>query len=309
MEYSKQNYNLLIAKKTEKIVTAIYLVSQFLKDTESIKKNIRVEADNLLKYGNKIAYIDLQDAGEIFVLYKNFLDSVSLLISYLTISKDVNLISRMNSQIVIEGLRILENILIKKQFTLSKESLYINNEEDLLKLVKDKDIENQNISQNTSFDVFTERNKNIEENFNKENKEEFLFKNFKKEKDTINLSPKGQSIKDIKNIDKNKSEIIETKNIQELNKVNKINNKISKIVNKDNTPKTIKKPKNQDRKDNRREQILSLFARGTEVSINDISKKIIGCSVKTIQRELNTLLEEKKINKIGEKRWSKYILI
>jgi DeoR/GlpR family transcriptional regulator of sugar metabolism len=59
---------------------------------------------------------------------------------------------------------------------------------------------------------------------------------------------------------------------------------------------------------NRRSQIISLFTKGTEVSINDISKKIIGCSVKTLQRELNDLVSEGKINRVGEKRWSKYIL-
>ena len=29
---SKENYNLLVAKKTEKIITAIYLISQFLSE-------------------------------------------------------------------------------------------------------------------------------------------------------------------------------------------------------------------------------------------------------------------------------------
>jgi DNA-binding HxlR family transcriptional regulator len=45
-----------------------------------------------------------------------------------------------------------------------------------------------------------------------------------------------------------------------------------------------------------------------EVSINDIAKKVIGCSTKTLQRELNNLVQEGKIKRIGDKRWSKYIL-
>jgi hypothetical protein len=43
MENEKQYYNLLIAKKTEKLVTAIYLISQFLKDKENIKTESIVE--------------------------------------------------------------------------------------------------------------------------------------------------------------------------------------------------------------------------------------------------------------------------
>lgn len=284
MDSSKQNYNLLIAKKTEKIVTAIYLISQFLKDNENIKRDMRGEANQLLKYVNLIAY--QKELNDIFVLYKNSLDSVSILVSYLTVARDANLISRMNTEIVIEGLRILENILIKKQFTLSNENLYINDEEELIAILKEK--ENVKINFNTSFDVLTERNKNI-------NEEEI--KNLKKEKVVAvgTTAPKGQLEESIKDIVEKVAPI-------------KIAKKEEEKENKIKRNSVIKKPKNQDRKENRREQILSLFTKGTEVSINDISKKIIGCSVKTIQRELNSLLEEKKITRIGEKRWSKYTL-
>lgn len=287
MDSIKQNYNLLIAKKTEKIVTAIYLISQFLKDNENLKKDIRDEANQLLKNVSLIAY--QKDLNDIFVFYKNSLDNVSILISFLTVAKDANLISKMNTEIVIDGLRILENILIKKQFNLAKENLYINEEEDLMNLIKEK--ENLKINLNTSFDVLTERNKNTEDED---------AKIYKKEKTVSvgNTVYKGQYSESIKDTNNN---------------LNPNEDKTSTIR---YSPKDIKtkkdnfskKPKNQDRKENRREQILALFAKGTEVSINDISKKIIGCSVKTIQRELNDLLEEKKILRIGEKRWSKYIL-
>ncbi|MEN9338402.1 MAG: hypothetical protein RI945_127, partial [Candidatus Parcubacteria bacterium] len=111
------NYNLLIAKKTEKIVTAIYLISQFLPKEESIKIELRKEANKLLKDMFSLAFND--DAEEnIFALYKKSLDSVSLIISYLYVAKDAGIISRMNIDIVIESLRILENILNKKQFLL-----------------------------------------------------------------------------------------------------------------------------------------------------------------------------------------------
>jgi len=63
----------------------------------------------------------------------------------------------------------------------------------------------------------------------------------------------------------------------------------------------------EDRKSSRREQVLSLLSR-EPISIKDISEKIVGCSEKTIQRELNTLLDERKIQRIGEKRWSRYTL-
>lgn len=62
------------------------------------------------------------------------------------------------------------------------------------------------------------------------------------------------------------------------------------------------------RKVSRREQILSLFVKGHDISIKDISSKIKGCSEKTIQRELNALVFDHIIERIGEKRWSRYVM-
>ncbi len=285
MENDNNYHNLLIAKKTEKLITAIYLISQFLKDTENIKIEIRNEANKFLKNINILIF---NDDENIFDLYKKALNSITLLISYLTIAKDTNLISKMNCSIIIEALRILENILVKKQFVFSKNDILILEEENLLSFSNEKQI--QTINKNTSFDILSERNSKF--NFNdldlsfKDKKNQKIEK---EEKSINDKNHKGQIIKDIK---KDKSLELENKYIKPI------------ILNNN----TNKAKQNKDRKDNRRDQILGLFSRGVEVSINDISKKIIGCSIKTIQRELNDLVIENKLKKIGEKRWSKYIL-
>jgi hypothetical protein len=64
----------------------------------------------------------------------------------------------------------------------------------------------------------------------------------------------------------------------------------------------------QMKKMSRRDQILALFVKGVDVSIKDIAARIKGCSEKTIQRELNALLYDNVIERIGEKRWSRYVL-
>lgn len=61
------------------------------------------------------------------------------------------------------------------------------------------------------------------------------------------------------------------------------------------------------RQSSRKSEILSHLS-DTPQSIKDIASKVIGCSEKTVQRELNSLLEERAIVRIGEKRWSKYLL-
>ncbi len=67
-------------------------------------------------------------------------------------------------------------------------------------------------------------------------------------------------------------------------------------------------PQQKDRKLGRREMILAILTKEEPLTIKDIAKKVRGCSEKTIQRELNTLVFERKAKREGEKRWSKYML-
>ena len=62
------------------------------------------------------------------------------------------------------------------------------------------------------------------------------------------------------------------------------------------------------RQDSRRNEILDMLSTHP-INIKDIAQKVLGCSEKTIQRELNSLLEDKLIERIGEKRWSKYVIV
>jgi hypothetical protein len=61
-------------------------------------------------------------------------------------------------------------------------------------------------------------------------------------------------------------------------------------------------------KNERQQVILSIIKEIGESSIKDISDNIKDCSEKTIQRELNTLIYDGVLKKIGERRWSKYVL-
>ncbi|MEK7669353.1 MAG: hypothetical protein AAB350_02065 [Patescibacteria group bacterium] len=63
------------------------------------------------------------------------------------------------------------------------------------------------------------------------------------------------------------------------------------------------------RKDTRKNTILDFIKGHNDVSIKDIVPNITGCSEKTVQRELIQLINENKIRKIGERRWSRYSII
>jgi DNA-binding transcriptional ArsR family regulator len=58
----------------------------------------------------------------------------------------------------------------------------------------------------------------------------------------------------------------------------------------------------------RREAILKLLRTKRSASIKDISSLISNCSEKTVQRELMALINEGLVRRIGERRWSTYML-
>jgi hypothetical protein len=59
----------------------------------------------------------------------------------------------------------------------------------------------------------------------------------------------------------------------------------------------------------RRKLIMDILAKSGPLGIKDISTQMVGCSEKTVQRELSVLIQESRIKKEGEKRWSSYSLI
>ncbi len=75
------------------------------------------------------------------------------------------------------------------------------------------------------------------------------------------------------------------------------------LTNNDVSRKTVKD------KNSRQEIILSMLKSGVKLTIKDFAKNIKGCSEKTIQRELLSLVSKGVLKKEGERRWSKYFII
>lgn len=63
------------------------------------------------------------------------------------------------------------------------------------------------------------------------------------------------------------------------------------------------------RKTSRKESIISIIKKKGKVSIKDISSVILNCSEKTIQRELQMLVNVGTIKKSGDRRWSVYSIV
>ena len=58
----------------------------------------------------------------------------------------------------------------------------------------------------------------------------------------------------------------------------------------------------------RASQIIEFISKNGPVSIKDITEIVVGCSEKTIQRELAVLIQTGVLQRTGERRWSRYLL-
>lgn len=287
-EEIKKDYGVLIAKKSEKLVSALYLVTDLMSDNEHIKHGLRKNAIALLSSMNSLAQLDVKDR---VLELKISLRMVTEINSLLHVATTTGIVSQMNGELLMEGFRSLQLVLEKKQPIFTKEMLHIENEEELANQATFS-----SAVTSTSYDALTPLSiARLHENtYELRRNQEAL----RQEHLLAKISNKGQ-----------KSDVL----IKD-----KIDVKQEEVKDKNSTHAVlmehVARPSNtlassfQMKKLSRREQILALFVRGVDVSIKDIATRIKGCSEKTIQRELNALLYDNIIERIGEKRWSRYVL-
>ena len=220
--FSNGDYLLFSFKKTEKIVSAVYLVTNNIKDNEPLKWEIRENGMSLLSISMSLNGIEIFDKNKLLQSY--FISAIQL-ISLLKISRSVDIISDMNSSIIIKEIDLIINY------------------------IRQNSISNTYNSGLILSDTFFAT-------------------------DDINIVNKEQS-----------------------NKIN-INNSIK------NKGLIIK-----DKKNIRKDEIINLLKKKSDLTIKDFVKVITDCSEKTIQRELIDLVGKGLIVKKGERRWSTYSLM
>jgi DNA-binding protein H-NS len=291
-EDQKKDYGVLIAKKSEKLVTALYLVTDLMNDNEPIKHGLRKNGVALLTSMNALAQLDVKDR---ILELKTSLKAVTEVTSMLHVSVTTGIASKMNGELLMEGFRSLQLVLEKKQPIFTKEMLHVENEEEL-----ENDSNFSSAVTSTSYDALTPLTlARLHENkYELRRTQESL----RQDQILAKVGNKGQ-IKEGTIKDK-----IEETDVDIKDKDFKNDSTHSVLMEHAMRPVNNLASSFQMKKLSRREQILALFVRGVDVSIKDIAVRIKGCSEKTIQRELNTLLYDNIIERIGEKRWSRYIL-
>lgn len=294
-EEIKQDYGTLVAKKSERLVTALYLVTDLMSDTEPIKHGLRKNAVALLSSMNALSQLDVKDR---VTELKLSLKSVTETISLLHVAVTTGTVSRMNGDLLMDGFRALQSVLEKKQPILTREMLTIDDEAAL-----HADTQFSSAVTSTSYDVLTPLSlARLHGNDRelKHSQESLKATQLLSKLEAKHNKGHIESATEDKNVPYNEEE-----NTQQI----KDNASVHSVLMRHAAPQPEQLASSfQMRKNSRREQILALFVKGVDVSIKDIAGRIKGCSEKTIQRELNALLYDNVIERIGEKRWSRYIL-
>jgi DNA-binding transcriptional ArsR family regulator len=298
-EESKQDYGTLVAKKSERLVTALYLVTDLMNDNEPIKHGLRKNAVALLSSMNALAQLDVKDR---VIEFKMSLKAVTEIISLLHVSVTTGIVSEMNGQLLMDGFRSLQLVLEKKQPIFTKEMLSVDDDE------LDNGHGFSSAVSSTSYDVMTplslarlhDNNQDLRRSEESRKQAQIVARLEARER-------KGQSVASPFVMDK-KNESAPQETVLKKTEEKITPSAHSMIMEHKVKVEPALASSFQMRKTGRREQILALFVKGVDVSIKDIAARIRGCSEKTIQRELNALLYDNVIERIGEKRWSRYVL-
>jgi hypothetical protein len=262
-----------------------------MSDNEPIKHGIRKNVVALLSSMNALAQLDVKDRVSELKMSLKYVTEVA---SLLHVAITTGLVSQMNGELLMEGVRSLQHILEKKQPVFTAEMFSVEHEESLINEVTSA----ASSFSKSSYDHLTPPSiaRLHESSHELRRTQESL------RQDHLLSKVGGRPLRE---------EIVKDKKIDIIKDSSYVQEKVSThsvLIEHAKRPLDTLSSSFQMKKLSRREQILALFVKGVDVSIKDITSRIKGCSEKTIQRELNALLYDNIIERIGEKRWSRYVL-
>ncbi|MDD3041223.1 DeoR family transcriptional regulator [Bacteroides sp.] len=241
----------LTNKKTEKLVTALYLVSDCMDTDDALKSKIRLLGVELL---SDIYQYSVLSPVEKSSFVATPISRVYELLSFIEIAKTIGFISEMNASILNHE---FSKLAVDLRESVSKDRHFSFTLDDKMFEVGDDTFEDlQNGNQSLSR---TSENMSV--------------RNFTHNHLTNNVSYKDQ-----------------------------------RFDKKETAKKTLSHLQGPAAREDRIKRIMSLIKDKKDVSIKDISIFLPDYSEKTIQRELNGLVDKGQIKKTGTKRWSRYKL-
>ncbi len=275
--FNNDKKDVFLYQKVQRLVSGIYIVSELIKDSEPMKGRVRSAALSLIETSSKIILkLSVNErTHELELLSVAF----AYIISLIHVSFVAGLVSEMNYDV------------LRKEFeeTLTLvNNLYSKNDDHLFEA---------GTALSRSFFNVKSHGEQVTENV--------VHRTPSTNKNEITNVLPGISKKDnpfffkghVKDIINGTAFTERNRNVQS----NRLNSK--SIFDHSNRPSA-----SILNTSDRSALIISMIKSQGPLTIRDFALKITDCSEKTIQRILNGMLEKGIIKRIGERRWSKYIL-
>ena len=261
-----------MVKRTAKLSSALYLVTNLISDTEPIKWKLR---ERTLAVLSDTASFRYQLASEKMHLFSETQAGVVDILALLEVARAGGLISEMNFQILKYEYEKLTNFMVDKYF-IENEA-----EESIREFLKEE-------REERGEGAFLRDRKMVPPQYSKghlKGQYDDLYK------------------KDIISVSKRHAEPFSPTGTFEKYAQGKKESWKGKV-------KTRAGGDRKDTsKIERKSVILSLAKEKGSINVKDVAAVIVGLSEKTIQRELVTLVKNNVLKKEGEKRWSRYSLV
>ena len=280
------HYLLFLFKKTERIVTALYIMTTVLSDVEPLKWQLRDTGLTLLKDTLSFRERTLVQASDFL---NEVLAGIVRCLALLQIAYTTDLVSSMNFSILKKELEGLSNIIVSRGKSagdlLSPPFL----DENFFGISKTLFEQSQNLNLGgISISGVGERKSSDERPIVRTLEELELLRR------PVGGVHKGQS-----NI---KDNVLYNKRTQSTQKNGQKQSSDSTVVRRGTRPRVIFGRINEERK----RLVLEVVQEKGIAMIKDFVGVIGGCSEKTIQRRLLELVHDGVLKKDGERRWSKY---
>lgn len=265
-----------LADKAQKITIAAYMITGLLPETDTMRDLIRRSASQTLA-----SLLQHAKSGQNTMSLIQAEQHLYDMISYVQVVYQTGLLSEMNYQILSTVATNLQSS-IRDHITLLGDSVSVakNEQVSLDKLFSGLSVES---IAPAMLQTDTETNTSTELQVNKH----------------INLEPKTHT--DLVKTNNLKSESVLGK--KSLEPKTETSAQVRDMLKTDD-----KKQTGISAKSKRHENILDILKQKRKASINEICVLFKDCSSKTIQRDLNELIEIGKVMKRGDRRWATYDL-
>lgn len=276
MNTHNTDFYTFLSVKIEKLVTAVYMVTNFLSDKEPVKWRLRDVSLSMLPHSTVLNEKSLSERSNIL---SSILSAVGETLSLLEIAYLSGFISEMNYAV------------LKREFVTIADTL---RERDEVKKSVHKISLPKTFFDGSDFPSLTPAPEHVSSQGSIKNNAG---------------RGEGEIVPRVELAYKTENSIKDTEGIPEIHQNNFYNQKsysdkntpVQKVDDVVGMVGKVEKGKNK-----RREMIVQILKDKSDLTIKDIASEIADCSEKTIQRELISLLKIGTIKKTGERRWSRY---